>query len=132
MGKNTPSIYELFSTTCQPSVINLQPESIKKKVEKIRDVILRTTKCKNSPSIRWSDGFLIRCLKKGYWILFDNINFGNLAIIDRLNSILEPNGSICIHSDEYIKAHPNFRFFAAYNPSFGEISQSMRNRCQEI
>lgn len=83
-------------------------------------------------NMKWSENLLVKCMKKGYWICFDNINFCNSAIIDRLNSLFEPNGSLHINYKTNIQPHPNFRFFGIYDPSLGEISAALRNRCFEV
>ena len=89
----------------------------------------------------WIDSLLIKSLQKGNWLLIENANFCNAAIFDRLNCLLEPNGTLIVNergtdekSDEIItiKPHPNFRLFLTMDPKYGEISRAMRNRGVEI
>lgn len=88
---------------------------------------------------QWVDGILIRALEQGKWLVLDNANLCSSAVLDRLNSLLEPNGyfSINEHSTangeaQIVKPHPNFRIFMTVDPRFGELSRAMRNRSVEI
>lgn len=73
-------------------------------------------------------------------------------MLDRLNPLLEPGGVLLLtecgtspdgDSEEgqsegeatthrVIRPHPNFRLFLTADPSCGEVSRAMRNRCVEI
>jgi midasin len=44
----------------------------------------------------WIDGLLIRALKYGWWLLIDNANLCQPSVLDRLNPLLEPNGSLIL------------------------------------
>lgn len=88
---------------------------------------------------QWVDGILIRALEQGKWLVLDNANLCSSAVLDRLNSLLEPNGYLSINehatSDgeaRIIRPHPNFRIFMTVDPRFGELSRAMRNRAVEI
>ena len=59
--------------------------------------------------------------------------------MDRLNGLLEPNGSLKIHELGTARGeipevfpHPSFRLFLNMDPKYGEISRAMRNRGVEI
>lgn len=85
----------------------------------------------------WSDGPLVRALTLGHWIVLNNANQCSPSVLDRLNSILEPNGSLVLteaatHDPRVIFAHPNFRIFMVCSKSSGELSRAMRNRGMEI
>lgn len=87
----------------------------------------------------WNDGILIEALERGSWLVLDNANFCSSSVLDRLNSLLEPNGRLIIserhNEDESIRSvqpHPNFRIFLTMNPRRGELSRAMRNRSLEI
>ena len=90
-------------------------------------------------SFEWIDSSLIDAITNGYWVILDNVNFCNANILDRLNSLLEPNGVLVMSEcgpvngkTRIIVPHPNFRLFLVMNPKYGEISRAMRNRCVEI
>ena len=83
----------------------------------------------------WVDGVVVRAVEAGHWLIIDNVNLCSASVLDRLNSLLEPNGTLLLTEGgggRVVKAHPNFRIFLAMDPVYGEISRAMRNRCIEI
>jgi len=87
----------------------------------------------------WIDGVLINALQNGHWLLIDNANLCNPSVLDRLNSLIEPDGVLMINERglidgdvKIIKPHKNFRLFMTTDPRNGELSRSMRNRGVEI
>ncbi|XP_051581140.1 midasin isoform X2 [Myxocyprinus asiaticus] len=87
----------------------------------------------------WLDGTLVQALQTGDWLLMDNVNFCSPSVLDRLNALLEPGGSLTINergiidgTTPTITPHPNFRLFLTMDPANGEISRAMRNRGVEI
>lgn len=90
----------------------------------------------------WQDGPLITAMRQGGDILIDEISLAEDSVLERLNSVLEPERSLLLsenssfdHSD-VLYAHKSFRIFATMNPSgdFGkkELSTALRNRFLEI
>ena len=87
----------------------------------------------------WVDGILVKALKQGRWLVLDNANLCSPAVLDRMNSLLEPNGFLSINehrnpdgSAQVLKPHPNFRLFITMDPRYGELSRAMRNRSIEL
>ncbi|KAI1897419.1 hypothetical protein AGOR_G00083100 [Albula goreensis] len=87
----------------------------------------------------WLDGMLVQALQAGDWLLMDNANFCSPSVLDRLNALLEPGGTLTIGergvidgTTPSITPHPNFRLFLTMDPNHGEISRAMRNRGVEI
>jgi midasin len=87
----------------------------------------------------WVDGPLIEAMQQGQWVVLDNANLCSPSVLDRLNSLLEPNGLLSIneHSNadgtpRVIKPHSNFKVFLTVDPRFGELSRAMRNRAVEL
>uniref|UniRef100_A0A3Q2XAQ5 Midasin AAA ATPase 1 n=1 Tax=Hippocampus comes TaxID=109280 RepID=A0A3Q2XAQ5_HIPCM len=87
----------------------------------------------------WLDGMLIQAMQAGDWLLMDNANFCSASVLDRLNALLEPSGSLTINERGVIDGkipiitpHPNFRLFLTMDPVHGELSRAMRNRGVEI
>eukprot|EP00897_Mesotaenium_endlicherianum_P007207 jgi/Mesen1/6514/ME000332S05520 len=87
----------------------------------------------------WVDGALLRALERGEWVLLDNANFCNPTVLDRLNPLMEPGGTIMINERGLVggqamvvRAHPNFRLFLTLDAHYGEVSRAMRNRGTEI
>ena len=105
---------------------------------KVEDVLQPSVDDKRT-HFAWVDGFLVTALKKGQWLILDNVNLCNLSVLDRLNSLLEPDGALSINENRsfdgdalLVKPHPNFRIFLSMDPCNGELSRAMRNRCVEI
>lgn len=92
-----------------------------------------------NPRFEWLDGVLVKALQTGQWLVLDNANMCNASVLDRLNSLLEPNGFLSINEHcgpggepRVIKPHPDFRIFLTMDPRYGELSRAMRNRAIEI
>lgn len=88
----------------------------------------------------WRDGVVIEAMKKGQWLVLDEVNLADPAVLEKLNSLLDPDRAIVLdeHEGEKVVAHSNFRVFATMNPptsEYGgrkELSPAMRNRFTEI
>jgi midasin (ATPase involved in ribosome maturation) len=66
-------------------------------------------------------------------------NLCSAAVLDRLNSLLEPRGTLYVNEcgttdagPRIITPHPGFRLFLVMDPAQGELSRAMRNRGIEI
>ncbi|KAF2481603.1 hypothetical protein BDY17DRAFT_282105 [Neohortaea acidophila] len=87
----------------------------------------------------WIDGLLIEALEQGKWLILDNANLCSSSVLDRLNSLLEPHGTLVMseHNNAdgtpgVIRPHPDFRIFMLLDPQYGELSRAMRNRAIEL
>lgn len=87
----------------------------------------------------WVDGMLVRAVEEGKWLVLDNANLCSPSVLDRLNSLLEPNGVLIVNEHntssgdpKSVKPHPEFRLFITMDPKHGELSRAMRNRCVEV
>jgi midasin len=87
----------------------------------------------------WVDGLLIKSLERGDWLVLDNANLCSSSVLDRLNSLLEPNGYLSINEHpmengeaRIVKPHSSFRIFLTMDPRNGELSRAMRNRAIEL
>jgi len=69
-------------------------------------------------STYWQDGVLVECMRKGYWVILDEINAALPEVLFCLNSLLDDARSIVIaeKDGELVKPHENFRLFATMNP----------------
>ena len=101
--------------------------------------LLNRTSTDNRARFEWIDGILVKGLKQGKWIILDNVNLCNASVLDRLNSLLEPNGLLNINehrnsdgSAKVVHPHKDFRLFMTMDPIHGEISRAMRNRSVEL
>lgn len=107
-------------------------------VDECENIIHRSAQ-DNQTRFEWVDGILVKALTQGKWLIFDNANLCSSSVLDRLNSLLEPDGFLSINehrsldgSAHIVKPHPNFRLFLAMDPRHGELSRAMRNRCVEL
>lgn len=90
----------------------------------------------------WVDGPLVLSLLGGHYFLADEISLADDSVLERLNSVLEPERSLLLSEKagsgepEVIKAADRFRFLATMNPGgdYGkkELSPALRNRLTEI
>eukprot|EP01105_Mastigella_eilhardi_P023687 TRINITY_DN6020_c0_g1_i2.p1 TRINITY_DN6020_c0_g1~~TRINITY_DN6020_c0_g1_i2.p1 ORF type:complete len:5426 (+),score=1513.70 TRINITY_DN6020_c0_g1_i2:922-16278(+) len=89
----------------------------------------------------WVDGPLVQAMKNGELLLVDEISLAEDAVLERLNSVLEPARLLVLAEKnasefEEIRAHANFKIMATMNPGgdYGkkELSPAMRNRFTEI
>jgi midasin len=92
-----------------------------------------------SARFEWVDGVLVKALEEGKWLVLDNANLCSSSVLDRLNSLLEPNGLLSINEHcnpdgepKLVRPHSNFRLFMTMDPRYGELSRAMRNRSIEI
>lgn len=93
----------------------------------------------NNGTFEWRDSSLVKSIRTGDWVVIENANLLNPAVLDRFNSLLEPGGSLTINEKGSIDGqiteihpHSNFRLFFTMNPKFGELSRAMRNRGIEV
>lgn len=86
----------------------------------------------------WVDGPLVCAMKQGCMLLLDEMSLAEDAVLERLNSVLEPSrtitlaekggeGPVCAHEagteqslSSEVKADEHFRIFATMNPGGGE------------
>ncbi|CAK8990755.1 Midasin (Dynein-related AAA-ATPase mdn1) (MIDAS-containing protein) [Durusdinium trenchii] len=91
----------------------------------------------------WADGALVEAMRSGGGFLVDEISLAEDSVLERLNSVLEPEHSLLLAEKpltgvdlEVVCASPSFRLFATMNPGgdFGkrELSPALRNRFTEI
>jgi midasin len=95
----------------------------------------------SSPQVRfqWIDGALVEAVDRGHWVILENANLCSMSVLDRLNSLLEPDGALILseqHNGDgrprLIRPHKDFRIFLTMDPRYGELSPAMRNRSLEI
>lgn len=102
-------------------------------------------KASSTSLFEWVDGPLIEAMKEGSWMLIDEINMADDAVVERLNPVLETGRTILLSekganklsgSPDIIIAAEKFRILATMNPGgdFGkkELSPALRNRFTEV
>ena len=82
---------------------------------------------------------MVTAMERGNWLVLDGANICSASVLDRLNSVFEEGGELVLSERGVlgedvvtVARHPNFRAFLNYDPSRGEISRAMRNRCVEL
>ncbi|KAJ8774196.1 hypothetical protein K2173_009627 [Erythroxylum novogranatense] len=89
----------------------------------------------------WQDGPLVQAMKEGDLFLVDEISLADDSVLERLNSVLEPERKLALAEKggsvmEEITAHENFFALSTMNPGgdYGkkELSPALRNRFTEI
>jgi cobaltochelatase CobS len=65
----------------------------------------------------WVDGVLPKCMREGNWLVLEEIDFAEPAILSILNTVLENNGKIVLKEKghEVIRPHESFRILATAN-----------------
>ena len=117
--------------------------SMGSEIEEVRSVLIehRSTLSNTSGEtcFTWIDGPLVTAMQKGHWIVLDGANLCNPSILDRLNPLLEPSGSLLLNecgltTGEAREIIPDsrFRIFLSTDPQYGEVSRAMRNRGIEV
>ncbi len=73
---------------------------------------------------RWQDGLVVTAMKRGWWVVLDELNLAEPQILERLNPALERVPSLVLteHRGEVIghggePVSPHFRLFATMNPA---------------
>lgn len=101
--------------------------------------LIKQSSVDNRARFEWVDGVLINALENGQWLVLDNANLCGSSVLDRLNSLLEPDGVLVVNeyhkqdgSAKVISPHKDFRLFLTMDPRHGELSRAMRNRCIEL
>lgn len=62
-------------------------------------------------------GILINAMRRGYWIILDELNLAPTDVLEALNRLLDDNRELLVaETQEVIKAHPGFMLFATQNP----------------
>lgn len=67
----------------------------------------------------WNDGILTEAMRKGFWIVLDEINAAGADVLFALHSLLDDDKMIVLaeNDGEIVRPHEDFRLFATMNPS---------------
>lgn len=81
----------------------------------------------------FKEGLLVEAMRKGYWIILDELNLARSEILEALNRLLDDNRELFVPEiNEVIVPHSDFRIFATQNPlDYGgrkELSIAFRSR----
>lgn len=66
---------------------------------------------------RWVDGVLPKAMRLGYWLILDEIDFAEPAVLSLLHPVLESKPVLVLKENdgEVIRPHPDFRVFGTAN-----------------
>ncbi|KAF9893737.1 hypothetical protein FE257_009907 [Aspergillus nanangensis] len=135
-GASLEEVYPSLMTLCQAHPHN-DLENLLLSAQKLLEISQSSDNMK--VGFEWTEGVLTQAVQHGHWVVLDNANLCNPSVLDRLNSLTEPNGALILNeqrtddgSARIIKPHPNFRLFLTMDSRHGELSRAMRNRCVEI
>ncbi|AFN83603.1 Willebrand factor type A domain-containing AAA ATPase [Encephalitozoon romaleae SJ-2008] len=89
-----------------------------------------------SNGIEFREGALVKAMRRGDWVVLDELNLASSDVLEVLNRLLDDNRQIYIpETDEIITPHKNFRIFATQNIGYGGrkgLSKAFRNRFVEM
>lgn len=73
----------------------------------------------NKEGTYWADGILTEAVRKGYWIVLDEINAAGADVLFALHSLLDDDRMLVLPENDGEIVHPSdeFRLFATMNPS---------------
>ncbi|CAK9810772.1 MDN1 [Anthophora quadrimaculata] len=86
----------------------------------------------------FKEGILVDAMRKGYWIILDELNLAPSDVLEALNRVLDDNRELFIpETQQVVKADDNFMLFATQNPPglYGGrkvLSRAFRNRFVEL
>lgn len=124
-------LLEAYSALDKQSLNNI-PEDLRSRIE--------LNRIRVKALFEWSDGSLIQAMKEGQFFLLDEISLADDSVLERLNSVLEPQRGILLAEKgpegSAVTAVDGFQFLATMNPGgdYGkkELSPALRNRFTEI
>jgi midasin len=71
----------------------------------------------NTPKFVWCDGIFLTAMKRGDWVLLDELNLAPQSVLEGLNACLDHRGEVFLPEiGQTIKCSPTFRVFCAQNP----------------
>lgn len=77
--------------------------------------------------MKWKDGPLPTAMRHGLLLYLDEINMAENQILAALNHALMYREYYVAETDEWVRAHPNFRCVAAMNPHEGHLGTKELN-----
>lgn len=79
-------------------------------------------------NVLWRDGVLTAAMKKGDWVLFDEMNTALPEVLTVINGVLDDSRSVTLPNadNERVTAHAEFRFIGTQNPSTGDYAGTGR------
>jgi len=93
----------------------------------------------NKEGTYWVYGVLADCMRNGYWLLLDELNMSAGDVTALLHIIMDDDACLVLDDkdQEIIEKHPDFRLFAAINPTdeyagTKEVNKALMDRFQKV
>lgn len=110
---------------------------------KVQMLHAQTSEASKSFAFKFVEGNIVKAVRNGEWVLLDEINLASPDTLEHIADLLSsgsgriPSLLLAETGDmERIKAHPNFRLFAAMNPATDigkrDLAVGLRSRFTEI
>ena len=94
---------------------------------------------KSELTFAFMEGALTKAVKKGHWVLLDEINLAEYETLQSLLTMLDKDASFLLFekaSDQAVQVHKDFRLFACMNPATDigkrELPIGIQNRFTEF
>ncbi|KAI9498450.1 P-loop containing nucleoside triphosphate hydrolase protein [Zychaea mexicana] len=108
--------------------------------KQVADFEVQQTQAENNFVFNFMEGSLVKAVRRGDWILLDEINLATTETLECLSGLLQDaDGSLLLTEKgdiEPIQRHPNFRLFACMNPATDvgkrDLPPGLRNRFTEF
>ncbi|GEM_PF-2253114 len=87
----------------------------------------------------WKDGIVVEAMRKGQWLLLDEMNLANPDILERMNSLFDDDRFLVLSEkpdNEIVRPDKDFMIFCTQNPASysgrKELSDAMKNRLHRM
>lgn len=87
----------------------------------------------------WKDGIVVEAMRKGQWLLLDEMNLANPDILERMNSLFDDDRYLVLSEkpdNEIVRPDKDFMIFCTQNPASysgrKELSDAMKNRLHRM
>ncbi|KAI7907509.1 P-loop containing nucleoside triphosphate hydrolase protein [Cokeromyces recurvatus] len=108
--------------------------------KRVEEFEVQQVQSQNKFVFNFMEGSLVKAVRRGDWILLDEINLATTETLECLSGLLQDaHGSLLLTEKgdvEPIKRHPNFRLFACMNPATDvgkrDLPPGLRNRFTEF
>ena len=94
--------------------------------------------CASSGKLRFEEGILAQAVRRGWWVILDELNLAPSEVLEALNRLLDDNRELVIaETQTVIEPHPHYLLFATQNPAgvYGgrkQLSRAFKNRFVEL
>ena len=117
----TSLIYQMAALTGNP-VIRVNTNQQTSIADFVGTWVVKATE--TGTTMEWIDGALPYAMRHGCWLIIDEIDYAEPAILSALNAVLEPARTLMLKQkgNESIVAHEDFRIFATGN-TLGQMAE---------